>query len=161
MTGGLDPHGFVPLRVQQPVESGCKRKILEFEHADALHGQHVALARTGKPTVVNILRTGSVAVERTRQFIDKRYPLLLRREGYYAAGRKDCAFGKSPGTAPLDKERPYAGQEHPASAGKQVADKAVHFIDHRVIAHRFFFFGVAAGAFGSGTGVTSGSDSPR
>ena len=45
--GRLDPHGLVSLRVQQPVERGCKRKILEFEHADALYGQHVALARAG------------------------------------------------------------------------------------------------------------------
>ena len=159
--GRLDPHGLVSLRVQQPVERGCKRKILEFEHADALYGQHVALARAGKPAVVNILCSGSVAVQRTRQFIGKRYPLLLRREGYHAAGRKDCTFGKPPGTAPLDKERPYARQEHPAAGGKQVADKAVHFIDHRVIAHRFFFFGVAAGAFGTGAGETSGPDTPR
>ena len=151
----------MPLRVQQPVERGCKRKILEFEHADALYGQHVTLARAGKPAVVNILCSGSVAVQRTCQFIGKRYPLLLRREGYHAARRLDRAFGKPLGTAPLDKERPYAGQEHPAAGGKQVADKAVHFIDHRVIAHRFFFFGVAAGAFGTGAGVTSGSDSPR
>ena len=62
-------------------------------------------------------------MQRTCQFIGKRYPLLLRREGYHAARRLDRAFGKPPGTAPLDKERPYAGQEHPAAGGKQVAKK--------------------------------------
>ena len=157
---GLIRTGSCPCGFSSLSNAGASVKFFEFEHADALYGQHVALARAGKPAVVNILSSGSVAVQRTCQFIGKRYPLLLRREGYHAARRLDRAFGKPPGTAPLDKERPYAGQEHPAAGGKQVADKAVHFIDHRVIAHRFFFFGVAAGAFGTGAGAHFGLGQP-
>ncbi len=121
---GLIRTGSCPCGFSSLSNAGASVKFLNLSTPTPLWSARRPRACGKTPAVVNILCSGSVAVQRTCQFIGKRYPLLLRREGYHAAGRKDCTFGKPPGTAPLDKSDP-ARQEHPLPAASEVADKAV------------------------------------
>ena len=119
------------------------------------------------PTLVNGLRLGfgilvfTAFEQDTGNLVDQRHAPLLRGERHGATRRQHGAPAEPFRTLTLGVERPHAGKVNLPYAGQQVADKPAYLLFHRITIHFFFFFDVAAGAFGAGAGTVSGCVTPR